>query len=581
MSEGPVRQKLAAILVADAVGYSRLMAADARGALAALEAARTCFRSAIESNHGRVVDMAGDSVLALFATAAGAISAAMGAHAALSDGTHRLQYRMGVHLGDVIEKPDGTVYGHGVNVAARLQALTEPGGIVISDLVHGALDGKLAARFVEHGSHHVKNIDRPVTAYRLAPLQAKAAEPASGGQQSRRASIAVLPFDNMSGDPGQTHVADGLTEDLIAALSKYRGLSVAARNSSFAYKGRAVDIRQVGQELGVAYVLEGSVRKAGDRLRVIAQLIDGASGEHVWAERFDRELEDLFALQDEMVAVIAGRLEPELTVTEMRRAARKPTSSVGAWDCYYLALSHLYRFTRDSNSEAKALFQRAIELDPRFALAYARLAYSLVLDIVYYDQPATPAQLDEILRLSTTAVALDPQDGFCHLALGRTHIARRDYELGLAACKTGLQFNPSMGAAYCAMGDALAYAGRPEESIGWFEQAVRLSPNDPWRWAFHAYGALAQIFRGDFEQAVQWAQQAILTPNCQYWAHAHLASALGHLGRSAEGAAALARLKELKPQFSLAYAREQLFYLRHEEQLERYLAGLRKAGLEG
>lgn len=575
MPESGIRQKLAAILAADAAGYSRLMAGDERATLTALDAARSCFRSAIEAHDGRVIDMAGDSVLATFPTAVGAVSAALAVQQALKS---RLPFRIGIHLGDVIEKSDGTVYGHGVNVAARLQSLAEPGGIFVSDLVQGAVRGKLGAEFIEQGSHEVKNIDRPITAFRVQ-MPARGAS-AKGKGASARASLAILPLDNMSGDNSETYIADGFTEDLITALSKYHGLSVAARNSCFAYKGRAVDVRQIAKELGVRYVLEGSVRKLGNRLRVTAQLIDGTPGEHLWAERYDRELQDLFALQDEIVGVIAGRLEPELNTLEFQRATRKPTENFGAWDCYYVGLSHVYGFTRERNAEAERLFRRAVELDPRFALAYARLAYCRILDMVYYETPPTPELLDEILELTKRAVELDPGDAFCQLALGRAHIARREYGLGLAACQVALGLNPSMGVGHCAMGDSLAYAGRPQDAIACFEEAVRLSPNDPWRWAFYAYGALALIFLGKFERAVKWAQQAMLVPNCQYWARAHLAVALGHLGRRAEAAAVLADLKKIKPNFSLAFAREQLFYVDRSDQIERYLEGLRQAGLE-
>lgn len=573
MSDPGIQQRLAAILAADAVGYSKLTAQDERGALAALDAARGVFRLAIESHTGRVIDMAGDSVLAVFETVTGAVRAAIAAQRNLPG---PLQYRIGVHLGDVIAKSDGSIYGDGVNVAARLQALGAPGAVVISDLVHGAVQMKLDASFRELGTHKVKNMERPITAF--AVETGVAAKRAAEQPASTRASVAVLPFDNMSGDTTQTYIADGLSEDLITALSKYHGLRVPARNSSFVYKGRSVDVRQIARDLGVQYVVEGSVRKAGNRLRVTAQLIDGASGDHIWSERYDRDLQDLFSLQDEIVTIIAARLEPEVANVEVLRAMRKPTESLGAWDCYHLALHNVYRFTREGNSEAERLFRRAIEFDPRFALAHARLAYCQILDMVYYDAPASPQALDEALQLCKKAVELDPADGYCQLALGRVHIARREYELGIAACEAGLRLNPNMGVAYCGVGDALAYAGRPKDAINCFEEAVRLSPTDPWRWAFYAYGALAHIFLGEYDQAVDWAQKAILVPNCQYWAQAHLAVALAHLGREAEAARALAEVRKANPRFSLEYARNQLFYLDRSDQIERYLEGLRRAG---
>lgn len=396
---------------------------------------------------------------------------------------------------------------------------------------------------------------------------------------SDKPSIAVLPFENMSGDPSQAHIADGLTEDLITALSRYRWLRVLARHSSFAFKGRGEDVRQAAKELEANYIVEGSVRRAGNRLRMTAQLLDGVTGGHLWAERYDRELEDLFALQDEISAMIAGRIEPELGMAERQRAIRRPTQNPGAWDCYHLGLSHMYRFAQESNAEAQRLFQHAIELDPQFAQAHARLAYCKILDMIYFDASPMPEALDEALRLAQNAVVLDPDEAFCHMAVGRVRIARREYELGLAGCRAAIAMNPTMGVAYCAMGDALAYSGRLAEAAPYFEKAIRMSPNDPWRWAFYAYEALALFLGGRLKKAVEQAQKAILTPNCQYWARAHLAVALAYLGRSDEAAATVAELKRQKPGFSLPFAREKLFYLESSEQIERYIDGLRRAGV--
>jgi len=565
------------------------MAADERGTVAALDAARRVFKSQIEANQGRVIDMAGDSVLAVFETATGAVSASVAVQQELSVSLsvvaegRRMRFRIGVHMGDVIEKTDGTIYGDGVNIAARLEGLAEPGGITVSDSVRNAVKGKVGVSFEDQGEQKVKNIADPVRAYRVSLEGCTAAKSAPASEissaASARPSVAVLPFDNMSGDASQTYIADGFTEDLITALSKFHWLRVVARNSCFAFKGQAVDVRRAAEELEAKYVVEGSVRRAGNRLRVTAQLLDGATGEHIWADRYDRDLQDLFALQDEINGMIVGRLEPELGVAERTRAIQKPTQNLGAWDCYHLGLSQMYRFTREGNVEAQRLLRRAIEFDPRFAQAHARLAYCMILEMVYFDARPAPEVLEEVLRLAQSAVALDAEDAFCLMALGRVHIARREYEMGLAACKAALALNPSMGIAYCGVGDALAYSGRLADAIPYFEEAIRLSPNDPWRWAFYSYGALACILVGRFEQAVEWAQKAILVPNCQYWARAHLAAALGYLGRTAEAAATLAELKKLRLAFSLAFVREQLFYLESSEQIERYIDGLRRAGM--
>ena len=589
VSGAELRQRLAAILAADAVGYSRLMSIDERATVSALDSARNIFRTHVESNTGRVIDMAGDSVLAVFETAAGAATAALSiqeevnALAESADAGRGMRFRIGLHLGDLIEKPDGTVYGDGVNIAARLEGLAAPGGIAVSESIRSAVKGKIGASFEDQGEQTVKNIADPVRAYRLirdsGNLAGASAQREDASSVSGRPSIAVLPFDNMSGDASQTYIADGLTEDLITALSKYHWLRVVARNSTFAYKGQAVDVRRAARELDAKYVVEGSVRRSGNRLRVTAQLLDGATGEHVWAERYDRDLEDMFKLQDEINSMIVGRLEPELGAAERERALKKPTSNLGAWDCYHLGLSQMYQFTQAGNLEAQRLFRRAIELDARFAQAQARLAYCMILEMVYFDAPPTQEALDEALRLARSAAALDAEDAFCLMALGRVYIARREYEMGQAACKAAVALNSNMGIAYCGMGDALAYSGRLVDAIPCFEEALRLSPNDPWRWAFFSYGALAFILDGRPEQAVDWAQKALLVPNCQYWAQAHLACALGYVGRVAEATETLARLRKVKPGFSLAYARERLFYLQSDEQIERYLEGLRRAGL--
>lgn len=589
MSDTGVRQRLAAIMAADVAGYSRLMAADELKTVALLDTARAIFKARIESHQGRIVDMAGDSVLAVFETATGAVTAALdiqnelGALGAGAPQDRRMLFRIGVHLGDVIEKADGTVYGDGVNIAARLEGLAEPGGVTVSDVVHGALRDRVSTIFEDQGEHSVKNIARPVRAFRLS-VEPSARGPTGSAalpehEPPRKPSVAVLPFDNMSGDASQEYFADGITEDIITALSKNRWLFVVARNSTFALKGRSSDVRRVAQELGASYVVEGSVRKAGNRVRITAQLIDGASGNHIWRERYDRDLADIFAVQDEVTGTIAARIEPELGAVERQRAERKPTQNLNAWDCYHLGLSHMYRFDKEGNLEAQRLFRCAIAFDPKFAAAHARLAYCVLLEMVYFDAPPTRESLDEALSIARTAVSLDDKDAFSHLAVARVHLARREYREALAQCRTSLDLNPSFAQAHCAMGDALSYAGRVEEAILQFEESIRLSPQDPWRWAFLSYEALARIFLRQYDKAAESAQAALRVSNCQYWANAHLVAALGHLSRKDEASNAVVELLRRKPDFSCRYAEEHLFYLESRVQLEHYLEGLRKAGV--
>jgi len=583
LSDTALRKRLAAILAADVEGYSRLMATDELSTVALLDAGRALFRKHVGAHGGRVVDTAGDSVLAVFETASGAVNAAVEAQkeqAQLAAGTTAMRFRIGVHLGDVIEKSDGTVYGDGVNIAARLQALAEPGGIMVSDVVYGAVRDRTATVFEDRGDHSVKNIARPVRAFRV-PIEALESRKAGASPTKRKPSVAILPFNNMSGDPDQEYFADGITEDIITLLSKNRWLFVVARNSTFAYKGRAVDVRRVAQELSADYVVEGSVRKAGKRARITAQLLDGATGAHIWAERYDRDLEDIFAVQDDVTGAIAARIEPEVGEVERQRVQRKPTENLDAWDCYHLGLSHMYRFDRESNVEAQRLFRRAIEFDPQFAEAHARLAYCAVLEMVYFDGLPTPGSLDEALAIARRAASIDDRDAFAHLSVARVHLARREYDDALAECRASIELNPTLAQAYCAMGDALSYSGKIEDAIAQFEKALKLSPQDPWRWAFYSYQALAYIFLAQYERAVETARMALRVPNCQYWANAHLAGALGHLAREQEARVAVDELLQRKPGFTVAYAKEHLFYIDHPQQLERYLEGLRKAGVPG
>lgn len=397
--------------------------------------------------------------------------------------------------------------------------------------------------------------------------------------RSAKPVVAVLPFDNIGADESQNYFADGMTEDIITALTKNRWLFVIARNSTFAFRGRPADIRSVAKELGADYIVEGSVRKAGNRVRITAQLIDAATGNHIWAQNYDRELEDIFAVQDEITETIVGRIEPEVGAVERRRVKGMKQRNLGAWDCYHLGLTHFYKFSLEDNREAQRLFRRSIELDPDFGGPYSWLAYAMVLSMVYFDAEPEPEALDEALRYARKAVELDDQDAMTHLVVGRVHLALCDYDLALAELNTAMELNPCHAHTYCALGDSLAYEGRLEESVSQFEKAIRLSPHDPFRWAFFSYRALAHLFLGQNESAAEWAQRAVSTPNCQYWANAHLTAALGHLGREVEASAAREALLRRVPNFSCGFAEKKLFYIKSPDQMSLYLEGLRKAGL--
>jgi TolB-like protein/Tfp pilus assembly protein PilF len=587
MTTQDVKRKLIAILSADVKEYSRLMRQDEVGTIRTLTAYKEAMSTLIQKYRGRIVDAPGDNLLAEFASVVDAVNCVVEIQRELTERNaelpynRKMEFRIGVNLGDVVEEED-RIYGDGVNIAARVESLAEGGGICISGKVYEEVKGRLGLEYEYLGEQAVKNIPEPVRVYRVK-LDAVKPRVETGTPHTLplpdKPSIAVLPFTNMSGDPEQEYFSDGITEDIITALSRFRWFFVISRNSTFAYRGQSVDVRRVADELGAEYIVEGSVRKAGNRVRITAQLIDAASGNHIWAERYDRDLQDIFAVQDEITETIAARIESEVGAVERQRAQRKPPQSLDAWDCYHLGLLHLYRFNKDDNAEALRLFRSAIEVDPNFAAAYARLAYSMVLSMVYFDAEPTVDILDDALRAAQKAVALDDKDAVVHFALGRVHLIRCEYNLAIAEMESAIELNSCLAQAHCALGDSLAYEGRLEESIARFEEAIRLSPHDPHRWAFFMYRSLAHLFLEQHEAAVGWANKAVRVPKSEYWANAHLVAALGHLDRPDETRAAVAELLRRKPEFSCSFARKHLFYIKSSAQMEHYLDGLRKAGL--
>jgi len=561
------------------------MEADAEATVAALEACRAVFRDHVESCGGRIVDTAGDSVLAVFASAIGAVEAALAIQDSLGERNaalaedRRMLFRIGVNLGDVIEKPDGSVYGSGVNVAARLEGLSEPGGICLSGNAYEQVEGRLDVAFEDIGEHEVKNITRPVRAYKIG--SDSRAEPPSAFAE--RPSIAVLAFENLSGDTEQEYFADGIAEDLITELSRLRWLQVTARNSSFTYKGQSVDLRQVGRDLGVRYVVEGSVRKGGERVRITAQLIDTATGNHIWAERYDRELSDIFALQDEITETLVAALQTELGEFERERAHRKPPESLDAWEFYQRGMWHIWQLNPKDLAEAFRLFQRAGDLDPNFAQAFAALAYTLFGQVAlsYADSPIE--NLEQALRFANQAVALDDKEAMARFALGRVQMLRGEHDVAIAELRTAIDLNPSMGLAHYGLAFAFALTRQSEQAISECDTALRLSPRDPFVWAFYAVRALARFFLGNYEAAAEDARHAIRHPAAQFWCHAILASALALLDRREEAKIALDKLLEVKPDFSPDAALSVYSPLKPEAlrpQFKTWIDGLRKAGLD-
>jgi TolB-like protein/Flp pilus assembly protein TadD len=546
------------------------------------------FDPQIAQDGGRIVKTMGDGVLVEFPSAVAAVENALAIqdvisqHEAEFPEDERIQFRVGINLGDVIIEGDD-IHGDGVNVAARLEGLCEPGRVFISGTVYEHVEGKLAASFEDLGEQQVKNIKRPIRVYCARP-----ADDATGVGQSQdvdeavrsrqRPVVAVLPFDNISGDAEQEYFADGMTEDVITLLSKYRWLQVIARNTTFGYKGKSPDIRLLAKELGADYVVEGSVRRSEKRLRISAQLIDTTSGAHIWAERYDRDIADIFDLQDEITSKIVARAEPELGFAERHRVDHMPRTNLQAWDCYHLGMAHFFKFTAKDNLEAQRLFKRSFELDDKFGEAHAWWAYSVILGMVYWDTVPDETLRNEALEATQRALSLDNQNAVFYMISGRTALACGDYAASLVGTEEAINLNPTFAAAYCAIGDALAYQGRFEEAFPNFEKAIDLSPNDPQLWAFLTYGALACILNGDYERALSWTKRASILPNHQYWTTAHMAVALAYLGRDREAKTTVSQLLALKPEFSVEFARHKLFYLTRPEQVSLYLEGLRKAG---
>ena len=422
-------RKIAAILAADIVGYGRLAGADEERILARLRALRSdLVDPTIAVHHGRVVKRTGDGLIVEFRSVVDAVRCAVEVQAAMVERNagvppdRRIAFRVGVHLGDVVEEADGDLMGDGVNIAARLEGICEPGAVCLSGAAYEQVRDRVSETFIDLGEKALKNVGRPVRVYGVAPGRAAGAEPALPGRRSGlslpdKPSIAVLPFQNMSGDPEQEYFSDGISEDIITALSKLRWFFVIARNSSFTYKGRAVHMKQVAEELGVGYVLEGSVRKGGDRVRITAQLIDVATGSHIWAERYDRDLADVFAVQDEITEAIVAAIEPQLYAAENFRAQRKPPDSMGAWDLVMRALSHFWRVTRQDNVVAQALLEKATAIDPSYGQALGLLAVSHTLCAhLGWEDMETAAPTAE--RAASAAIRADSEDPWAHLALG-------------------------------------------------------------------------------------------------------------------------------------------------------------------
>jgi adenylate cyclase len=619
--EIPVRRKLAAILSADVHGYSRLMGEDEVATVRTLTAHREVMSTLILARRGRVVDSPGDNLLAEFASVVDAVECAVEVQRELRSRNaqvpvpRRLEFRIGLNLGDVIVEGD-RLYGDGVNIAARVEGLAEPGGVAISGTVYDQVKNRLALPYESQGEHVVKNIQDPVRVYRVGLEPAlpgtgpKAERPAArrswrppvlrlglallvlaaGGMvwylasRSRlpgvelpdKPSIAVLPFENMSGDSGQEYFSDGMTEDLITGLSKLSGLFVIARNSVFTYKGKPVRPSQVSRELGVRYVLEGSVRKAGNRVRITAQLIDATTGYHVWAERYDRDLTDVFALQDEVTQKIVGVLAVKLTAPERNRLGRTPTGNLEAYDHVLRGMEYRRRTTKEANAEAQKMFVRAVELDPKYAAAYAALGWALLQEW-QFQWSRNPETLQRALELAQKAIAHDDSLAEPHSLLSQIYLWRKAHERAIAEAERAVVLAPNDADGYETLAEVQAWSGRADDAIRQIRRAMRLNPQYPffYLWTLgHAY-----YLTGRNADAVATLEKVLERNPNFIAAHAILAVLYSEQGREQEARAHGATAARLSPQASMESLRQIVPY-KNEKDLERFLTGMRKTGLK-
>ncbi|CAB5124025.1 Adenylate cyclase (EC [Olavius algarvensis associated proteobacterium Delta 3] len=626
MTEENYKRKLAAILSADVAGYSRLMGDDEAATVQTLEAYKKVMFSLIKQHRGRVIDSPGDNLLAEFTSIVDAVQAGVAIqkelrskNAELPD-TRKMEFRIGINLGDVVQEGDH-IYGDGVNIAARLEGLAEPGGICISKTAFDYIESKLPYGYEYLGEQTVKNIARPVGAYRvsLEPRVTICGKPEDekstkirlkpiligavavifvaiiGGlwpfSQRRtsveqasidnmayplpdKPSVAVLPFVNMSDDPEQEYFSDGLTEEIITALSKVPKLFVIARNSVFTYKGKPVKIKHIAEELGVRYVLEGSIRKAGSDIRITAQLIDALTGHHLWAERYDRNLNEIFAVQDDITKNIITAMQVELTEGEQARAIAKGTNDLEAYLKYLQAVEQITQYNVESNALAKQLAQEAIAFDPEYATAYRVLATAYQLDVWLGTSKSPKQTLAKCIELLEKAISLDETNAEAHSVLAWIFAMKGEHDKAVAKAAHAVMLNPNSAFAHANLGQALRFAGRWNESIPEYKKAIRLNPIPP---AFYFFGLGMSYSRlGQHEEAIKWCQKAVQLAPDSFLVHLFMTSVYSRAGRQTEARSHAAEVMRLNPQFSVEK------YAKKVKRVDRqqFIDALRRAGLK-
>ena len=578
------KRKLTTMFSADVAGYSRLMGEDEAATVKTLTTYRDIMAELIKQHRGRVVDSPGDNVLAEFTSVVDAVQCAVAVQKELQARNaelpedRRMEFRLGINLGDVIEEED-RIYGDGVNIAARLEALADPGGICISKTAFDQIETKLPLGYEYLGEQTVKNIAKPVGAYQVVmePRVTVAGKEEKVLPLPEEPSIAVLPFANISGDPDQEYFSDGLTEEIITALSKVDKMFVIASNSTFSYKGKPVKVQQVGEELGVRYVLEGSVRKAGDRVRITAQLIDTLTGHHLWAERYDRDLKDIFALQDEITMRILTALRLTLTEGEQARVYDRGTENLDSFLKVLQGMHYLLRFNEDDNVVARQMFEEAVPLDPENPVAHTTLGWTHMMDVWYGSSESPGKSMERASELAQKAIALDETQDSAHSLLGHIYLMMRQYDMAIAEGERAVALNPNGADAHAHLAMTLNYVGRREEATALFKKAIRLNPMPPNWYLTHL--AFNYRFTGKNEEANATFQKVLQRNPDDLWAQIGLAVSYSMEGREKEARAQAAEVLRIDPKFSLEYFAKTIPN-KNQADTELTIDALRKAGLK-
>lgn len=579
--------RVATVAIADVVGYSLHLARDEDGTLARLAALRRdVVGPAMENHRGRLVKTLGDGVLAEFPVPIEGVACAAAVLRQIAEQNQslpedeRVDIRIGLHCGDIVDV-SGDIFGTTVNVAARLEAMGKPGEICVSAAVLDQIRDQISGTPKDLGVIHLRNISEKIHAYSIQPdcVAVHAGRSAVvGTKQWRRPAVAVLPFEVVGGNEDDAYFGEGIAEDLIGALSRYRWFFVISQNSSFAFGHRREDPRRIAVHLGVRYIVDGTIRRASNRLRITARLVDGHDGSQVWAGRYDRAAGDVFAIQDEIVEAIAATVEPELELKELALSRRKRPEKLEAQDCYYRAHWHFYLITKTDNEISKDWYRRALDLEPGFARARAGLAYTYYNDAVFGFAANPGEAVAEGTKLALEAVALDPNDAFAHHVVGRLYMLAGRHDASIAELQHAIELNPNNALAHYGLGFSLVMNGEPARALPLLERAQRLSPHDQLLWAFVTVTALAQQLLGAAAEAEYSARRAVDSPNAGFWAWLQLAIALGYRNKVDEAGHALEEARRLRPEFSIAML-DQIFTFRDPALREKYVEGLRLAGL--